>query len=97
MVQRQLLGGDDVRRESGVKPELLTKQVLFCILGSWLNHCAWNIQDFGKGEGMFVQNVLGNFLNIGTPVQSELISKPDSRGKKVKVPDPLGGGRSCYY
>ena len=52
---------------------------------------------FGKGEGMFVQNVLGNFLNIGTPVQSELICKPDSRGKKVKVPDPLGDGRSCYY
>ena len=85
LVQRQLSGGDDVRRESGVKPELLTKQVLFSILGSWLNRCAWNIQDFGKGEGMFVQNVLGNFLNIGTPVQGELICKPDIRGKSRQV------------
>ena len=97
LVQRQLSGGDDVRRESGVKPELLTKQVLFCILGSWLNRCAWNIQDFGKGEGMFVQKVHGNFLNIGMPVQGK------KRGRSIllalRPPDgqPSGASREGPY
>jgi hypothetical protein len=38
---------------------------------------------YGKGEGTFAQNVPGNFLNVGTPGQSELAHNRQKRGQQV--------------